>query len=511
MEELAHNILPCALLGLLASVLLFGVIRRVCDSAFVAGRETQFHHHHGSKTRIPRVGGICIVGGFIAVCLLAGFMHHFGPMATKRFWVIAGSALAMFTVGIIDDLRPLGAKRKLVLQIVIASFAYWLGVQINQFRNPLSGQIFSLGAGGYVVTVVWLVAMTNLINLIDGIDGLAGGIGIMLMGLLAWAGFSIENGFYSLICVGVIGALLGFLRFNFPPAKIYMGDGGAYFLGFLVGLISIETSHKGTVVAALTAPALALALPILDTTLALLRRAMKGLPLFRPDLEHIHHKLVKRGVTRTRAVLILYLFSVLSLCIAIGVFMLSGMQLPIFIGLAALVLIVLLRVLNVIPNFLTLGSVLQRNWNLRWRSRYILAMSSWLQMEAEQCQTVLELWNSYTFFQKKLGLSQVKVSLGGIEKNWESTGHSGALWRRRHQFWIDQEMAIEFFCREGDLTRPEFDHVSELAAEAWLKAVTRWEQVHRKKANLAYEEPLPAKKSGLEGVGPLLTSSIQTT
>ena len=432
-------------------------------------------------------------------------------MAARRFWVIAGTALAMFGVGIIDDLRPLGAKRKLLVQIVIASAAYWLGVQINQFKNPLSGEVFSLGAAGYVVTVLWLVAMTNLINLIDGIDGLAGGIGIMLMGLLAWAGFSIDNGFYSLICVGVIGALLGFLRFNFPPAKIYMGDGGAYFLGFFVGVISIETSHKGTVVAALTAPALALALPILDTTLALLRRGMKGLPLFRPDLDHIHHKLVRRGVTRTRAVLTLYVFSVISLCIALGVFLFSGMQLPIFIGVAALVLIVLLRVLNVIPNFLNLWSVLQRNWKLRWRSRYILTLSSWLQMEAEQCHSVMELWNSYTFFPKKLGLSQVKVSIGGLERNWQAGSQGGALWRRRHQFWIDQEMGIEFFCREGDLTRSEFDHVTELAAEAWLKAVTRWQQVHRKKANLAHEEPAHTENSTLQVVSPLLTSSIQAS
>lgn len=461
--------------GLSVSLLLYAVIQRRWRVLVTGPREAQFHHHSASGL-IPRLGGICIVGGFTAACLMAGFLHGFEPFVSKKFWAIVGSALAMFAVGIFDDFKPIGAKKKLLAQLSIASLAYFLGMHADQFKNPLTGEIFSIGFWGYPLTVLWLVAMTNLINLIDGIDGLAGGIGIMLMGLLAWVAIPIENGFYSMICVGVIGALLGFLRFNFPPAKIYMGDGGAYFLGFLVGLISLETSHKGTVAAALTAPALALALPILDTTMALLRRGMKGLPLFRPDMEHIHHKLLKSGVTRLKAVLTLYVFCVIALCTALTLFLLSGLQIPIFIGLTSVFLIVLLRYLKVIPKFSTLVTVMQSYTKLRWHSRYMLTLSSWLQMEAEQCETLNDLWTAYAFFPKRVGFSRVRVIVGGEEKCWDCQTITGPLWQRRHHFSAGRKMLIEFSCSEGQMTRHEFEHVTDLAAEAWLKAVNRWEK-----------------------------------
>jgi UDP-GlcNAc:undecaprenyl-phosphate GlcNAc-1-phosphate transferase len=146
---------------------------------------------------------------------------------------------------------------------------------------PFSATIIDLGNWGILITVLWLVGMTNLINLIDGADGLAGGICLMLMVLLAYVGH--ESGSFELLVSGMAGALLAFLWFNFPPARIYLGDGGAYFLGFQIGLLAILSSHKGTVLAALVAPLFVLALPIIDTALAILRRGLRGLPIFRPD------------------------------------------------------------------------------------------------------------------------------------------------------------------------------------------------------------------------------------
>src|SRR5437867_2793106 len=175
---------------------------------------------------------------------------------------------------------------------MIATATYSWGVQIELFKNPFTGTEYALGFGGYLATVVWLVAMTNLINLIDGIDGLAGGIGFMLMCLLAYVGWGVDLRFSTVAAGGMAGALLGFLYYNFPPAKIYMGDGGAYFLGFLIGVLAIVNSNKGTVVAALIAPLFALALPIADVLLAIFRRWLSGLPIFRPDRKHIHHQLI---------------------------------------------------------------------------------------------------------------------------------------------------------------------------------------------------------------------------
>src|SRR5208283_445655 len=166
-------------------------------------------------------------------------------------------------------LKPLGAKWKLLGQVVIALSLYFLGVGIEHFRIPFFSITLDLGTWGIFLTVLWLVGMTNLINLIDGMDGLAGGICLMLMGLLAYVGH--DTGNFALLASGMAGALIGFLCFNFPPARIYLGDGGAYFLGFQIGLFAIVNSHKGTVFAALVAPLFVLALPILDTALAILR------------------------------------------------------------------------------------------------------------------------------------------------------------------------------------------------------------------------------------------------
>ena len=146
--------------------------------------------------------------------------------------------------------------------------------------------------------------MTNLVNLIDGIDGLAAGICLMLTVLLMDPQAS-GTAIPLMVC-GVAGSLLGFLVFNFPPAKIYMGDGGAYFLGFPIGELTISNSHKGTVAAALVAPLFVLALPILDVSLAIMRRGLKGLPLFRADRRHIHHRLLEMGLSRRRAVIAMY-------------------------------------------------------------------------------------------------------------------------------------------------------------------------------------------------------------
>jgi len=200
-------------------------------------------------------------------------------------------ALAMFAVGLWDDFWPLGARKKLLLQIVIAILVYYFGIQIQSFKNPLTGVEYALGGWGLVATVLWLVALTNLINLIDGIDGLAGGVSLMLMGLLAYVSFHGAS-FLFLMSVGMAAGLLAFLYFNFPPARIYMGDGGAisWLLDWRDDDCRLEQGHgRGRD----ARPDLCAGAAIIDTTLAIVRRGLKGLPIFRPDKKHIHHRLVQ--------------------------------------------------------------------------------------------------------------------------------------------------------------------------------------------------------------------------
>src|ERR1017187_6695703 len=297
-----ENLLICALAGFAVSFGVIGFIIRAWRRRQPSPRSAELHHaHNPDQLPVPRFGGIALAVAFaVLICLPLNFL--FGFQTDSLRWVIASMALAMFGLGLWDDLRALGAKRKLAGQLVIASAAYFLGLGIHQFKIPLADRIIDLGFYAWPVTVFWLVAMTNLIKLIDGVDGLAGGIALMLMILLSAIGSGME--IVSLIAAGMAGALLAFLRFNFPPARIYLGDGGAYFLGFLIGGLTIYNSQKGTVVAALIAPLFVLALPILDTSLAILRRGMRGLPLFRPDRKHIHHRLLSLGYSRRTVVLV---------------------------------------------------------------------------------------------------------------------------------------------------------------------------------------------------------------
>jgi len=321
--------------------------------------------------------------------------------------------------------------------------------------------------------------MTNLINLIDGIDGLAGGISLMMMGLLAFVGFSNQS-FSLFIAVGVAGALLGFLWYNFPPAKIYLGDGGAYFLGFLIGSLAVTNSHKGTVAAALLAPIFALALPIADVAWAILRRGTKGLPIFRPDRKHIHHRLVDGGFSRRSAVLILYGISLLFLGLAFAVFLSRGQLVPILVGVLFLILFASARYFGFLKDWLTVGRELGLSLRMRKETRYALMLCQWLEMEAERSESMQELWTTFLFIARKFGFSQVRLVLDpGTDFVWRnqsiSRSDSELFHRRRQDVRFANIVAIEFSAASDAMSGAVFEHLTELAAEAWMKASQRWQ------------------------------------
>ena len=179
-------ILLCALLGLVITWVLIPVIRKISAASDEAGRAHLFHHIH--KTPISRFGGVALAVAFVMVVAVALFWFPDSGITLRTRIVIVGGSLAMFLLGLRDDLRPLGARKKLVGQILIASVACAFGVNVESFQNPFTHAVYDLGGWGSVFTVLWLVALTNMINLIDGIDGLAGGVALMLMGLLAYVG-----------------------------------------------------------------------------------------------------------------------------------------------------------------------------------------------------------------------------------------------------------------------------------------------------------------------------------
>ncbi len=253
---------------------------------------------------IPRLGGLSIYFAFTIITLLLI------PFSTKLLGIL-GSATIIVALGVIDDVRPLPAKLKLAVQVVAAILLVSSGIKVEWVTNPfdkIDGMSY-LGIFSVPITIFWIVGVTNTLNLIDGLDGLAAGIAsIASMSLLV---VSIINGhgMVVLLTAALAGAILGFLPYNFNPAKIFMGDTGSTFLGFVLAAISIEGAIKGATALAIAVPLLALGLPIFDTAFAIIRRAANGRPIMEADKGHIHHRLLELGLSQKQAVFALYLVS----------------------------------------------------------------------------------------------------------------------------------------------------------------------------------------------------------
>ncbi|EDY21611.1 glycosyl transferase family 4 [Chthoniobacter flavus Ellin428] len=251
-----------------------------------------FAHESRKKQEVPvpRLGGMPLM---LAVSVGLLIIFALRPQnATNWFPVLLGS-LMMYGLGLWDDLQPLGAKKKLAGQIITALLVYNLGLNIEKFSYPGSTGSIDLGEWSMPVTVFWLIAVPNIVNLIDGFDGLAGGLGLCMSVTLGIVGLHNDQVPVACYAFTLAGALLGFLVFNFPPAKIYLGDGGAYLIGFTIAALSLTSSNKGSVAKVLFVTMIALGVPILDTTFAMLRRGLRGYPLFHADDEHFHHRLQK--------------------------------------------------------------------------------------------------------------------------------------------------------------------------------------------------------------------------
>jgi UDP-GlcNAc:undecaprenyl-phosphate GlcNAc-1-phosphate transferase len=446
---------------------------------------SQFHHTH--KPGKSRLGGLAMVIAFLIISLAARIYEPGDAAQAQARWVIVCTATAMFLLGFLDDVKPLGARKKLTGQILIALLAWCRGIEIENFKNPIGGGIYHLSPiAGCALTVFWLIALPNLINLIDGMDGLAGGIALMLMGLLSYAGAAGSAAFPALCAAGMVGAIIGFLRYNFPPAQIFMGDGGAYFLGFLVAELSVVNSHKGTIAAGLLAPLFVLALPIVDVSLAILRRGLKGMPIFHPDRRHIHHKLLGIGYTPRRAVLTLYFVSMIFLVFGVFVFWSQGRWAPVLFGIGCLALIVSARSFSFSREWFSVGRVVGNSMEMRETVHYALTLRRWLEMEGSRSDSVENLWADFKFLVMKLNFSRVKLSLPDGHKEWqkEDTHFPLAEIRRfRQEFGENNCMSLELEMEAGDDGGRVFSSLCDITCEAWQTAAARWRAVNQAPIN----------------------------
>lgn len=289
---------------------------------------------------ISRIGGVAIFSS-VMLTFLSLILLSYYPYGSLLSGVLLGSSL-MFLLGLVDDIYNLDAKTKLFLQISIATLAYLLGISIQTL--PFIGDI---GLWSYPVTVLWIVGISNALNFIDGVDGLAGTITTLAVITLSIIAITVPPANTVIALVGFIlaGAMLAFLTYNYNPAKIFMGDSGALFSGFLLAAISIIGIMKTATLTIFVIAPLVLAVPIMDITFSSLRRIAQGKSPFVADSEHIHHKLIHAGFSQKSTVGILA--SVAIVCSFVAALILGNQTIRYFI-ISIVTIVTIMIVLNLL-------------------------------------------------------------------------------------------------------------------------------------------------------------------
>lgn len=254
---------------------------------------------------MPRLGGLAVYLSFATGALLTR------PLTMQLTGLLVGGLLIVL-LGMLDDTRGLSARVKLAGQIVAALAVVPFGIEVSFLTNPLSGGIMTLGMLAVPVTVFWIISVTNAVNLIDGLDGLASGtsmIAALTIAAVVWKQGLIDgiyNGDVAVLALLLAAATLGFLRYNFYPAKIFLGDTGSMFLGYALAVLAIMGLTKGAAAISVFIPIVILGIPLLDTFFAIVRRCYNGQPIFQPDKNHLHHRLMALGLSHRQTVLVIY-------------------------------------------------------------------------------------------------------------------------------------------------------------------------------------------------------------
>jgi UDP-GlcNAc:undecaprenyl-phosphate GlcNAc-1-phosphate transferase len=291
--------------------------------AFRVGAVAHPGGRHIHQKSIPRLGGVAICAGFfgsVAALYLTDAPTHaaLATLTLRLFGLVAGG-VAMCAVGAVDDARGIRAVYKLGLQIAVAVFAFWCGFRIEGVHVPLLGDI-QLWPLALPLTIFWIVGIINAINLIDGLDGLAAGVVFFAAATNLVVAALGGAPLVAMLSAAIAGSVLGFLFYNFNPARIFMGDSGSYLLGYLLATTAlISHAHKASTAISLLVPVLALGVPIFDTLFAMVRRLIERRPIFSPDRGHIHHRLLDMGLTHRRAVMSIYGVCAVFTAAAIGV------------------------------------------------------------------------------------------------------------------------------------------------------------------------------------------------
>jgi len=295
-----HNTLAF-IIALIVTVITTPIVKKIALKFNIVDIPNEPRKIH--KKKMPYLGGVAIALGFFV-----GFIFQRPDLPST--WTFLGGAFIVLFTGIIDDKFNLPAKYKLLGQILAALLVVLSGVTVDFIQFPVIGRI-EFGWWQYPITILWIVGITNAINFIDGLDGLAGGVSSIALGSMLVMGIMNQQSLAIALSVILLGSTIGFLFFNSYPAKIFMGDSGSMFIGYTMAYISIIGLFKSFTIFSLIIPIIILAVPIFDTSFAIVRRIIRGQKISTPDRSHLHHCLLKLGFSHRTTVLIIYVISLI--------------------------------------------------------------------------------------------------------------------------------------------------------------------------------------------------------
>ncbi|MFC1654279.1 glycosyltransferase family 4 protein [Myxococcota bacterium] len=365
---------------------------------------------------IPRLGGIAIVLAFLVP--VAGLLVFPGVVGSKledsRLMIIAlfGGGLVIAFLGALDDTRGLRARVKLVVQFAVAAAAWLAGFRFDRIGIPFAGVLDLPVWADFLLTVIWIAGVINAMNLIDGLDGLAAGVTFFVAATNLVLSIRSGNVIGAVFSATIAGAVIGFLLFNWNPAIVFMGDTGSMFLGYVLATTSIMTSQKVSTAVAMMIPILAMGVPVIDTLMSIIRRFLKKRSIFSADSGHLHHRLLRAGLTQRRAVLVIYGLCLVFAGVAIAMTAAKDIEAAVAMGVLAFVVIGIVRFFGFFSVTGALRSSLRKRQLSEKLKRQIPAFSA-----AAMDENILldDLWKLLVDLCKGCGIKEISWHTVGIK------------------------------------------------------------------------------------------------
>jgi UDP-GlcNAc:undecaprenyl-phosphate GlcNAc-1-phosphate transferase len=420
---IVNHLLATGLASFLISLVLTPIFRDVFRSFRVVDQPDRNRKVHVYP--VPRVGGIAIAISYFVVFQLIRPEDSLSNGQLSTVFRILPAALLVFATGLIDDFFGLKPWQKFLGQFLAAGLAWWAGVRIS-----VIGYHDIEGMWAAPLTIVWLVLCTNAFNLVDGLDGLASGLALFGTMTIFTAAIIQGNGPLAFATVALAGSLVGFLCFNFNPATVFLGDCGSLLIGFLLGCFGVIWSQKSLTLLGMTAPMIAISVPLLDVLLCVVRRWLRNKPIFGADRGHIHHKLLDRGLTPKQTVFVLYGLSSIAAIFSLAQSLIENAYLSLSIG-VAFVAVVWFVVHKLRYAELMFAGRLLRLGALQRGVSASLELATF-EKSLTKAATPAELWTALTELSTNFGFAAVRMEAGGrYYEQWSASVNGPGYWTVR--------------------------------------------------------------------------------